>query len=122
MKTKALFKALALAYATALTAAPLDCSPQKWDASPNSWRFDAAASTIRTTGRATYASYLSSNARRPTFTARVQPEKRTGGAWSVIGVSIGTGEDDFRHVALVVAPANLGSRLSGELAEMRDGH
>ena len=121
MKIKLALSAVALS-ATALFAAPLDCAPQKWDASPISWRFDAAASTIRANGRAIYASYLSPDARRTTFTARVKPEKRTGGDWSVIGLSIGSGEKDFWHVALVVSPTNLGSRLTCELAEMREGH
>ena len=126
MKAKADLSTLALSTlaifaSAALMAAPLDCTPQKWDASPISWHFDAAASTIRSSGRATYASYLSPDARRTTFTARIVPEKRTGGDWSVIGLALGTGEKDFWHVALVVSPTNLGSRLSCELAEMRDG-
>ena len=80
MKAKTTFAALALAASAALMAAPLDCSPQKWDANPISWRFDAQNATIRSIGRATYASYLSPDARHTTFSARIVPEKRTGGS------------------------------------------
>ena len=106
---------------TALSAAPLDCSPQKWDVSPISWRMDAASSEIRASGRNRFAWFNSTDYRRVTFSATVTPERRTGCDWSVLGLAVGTGDDEFWHIALVVTPTNLNSRHNCELTEMRKG-
>jgi len=120
---KSLFIAItSIIYGAAmLLAAPLDCSPQKWDANPISWRMDAASSEIRTSGKSRIAWFNSPDYRRATLTATVIPERCMGSEWSVLGVALGTGDDEFWHIALVVAPTNMNSRHSCELAEMRKG-
>ncbi len=121
MKTKIALTALLTSIAAVLIAAPLDCSPERWDANPLAWRFDAAASTIRSTGQSKLAWLDAPSSRRTSFTARVTPEKRTGSEWSVLGIALGDDNRNFWHIAFVVAPTNLGSRLHCELSEMRDG-
>ena len=108
-------------YAATLGAEPVGCDVRKWDASPVSWRFDSSTSSVRATGVSRFAWVDAPVSRSVTFSAIIKPERRTGGDWSVLGLAAGTDEENFWHIALVVAPTDRGSRHSFELAEMREG-
>ena len=111
---------LILSAAALVSAAPVPCTFDAWEANPLATRFSGDAIAVR--GRGTLAPVVAApHAANVTVSARVTPTDGGTNGWATLGVAIVDDVHNYWHLALVQQPPDLGGGHYFEISEMRQG-